>query len=68
MRRSRLRVRQPEMLPQMLTSGQVQLLLADCDRRRDRFLIALLYETGLRIGQALGLRHGDFVAGNSTWS
>lgn len=59
-RRSRLRVRQPEMLPQMLSFAQVQLLLDHCDRRRDRFLIALLYETGLRIGQALGLRHGDF--------
>jgi integrase len=26
---------------------------------RDRFLICLLYETGVRIGQALGLRHED---------
>ncbi|GGI02498.1 tyrosine-type recombinase/integrase [Egicoccus halophilus] len=27
-----------------------------------RFLFALLAETGMRIGQALGLRHGDFVS------
>jgi integrase len=26
---------------------------------RDRFLLTLLYETGIRIGQALGLRHSD---------
>ncbi len=30
-----------------------------CSNRRDRFLICLLYETGMRIGQALGLRHED---------
>lgn len=29
---------------------------------RDRFLLALLAETGRRIGQALGLRHADFVS------
>jgi integrase/recombinase XerD len=58
-RRSRLRVRQPEMLPKTVTPAQVQLLLDACERRRDRFLVALLYETGLRIGQALGLRHDD---------
>ena len=31
-------------------------------RARDRFLLALLVETGMRIGQALGLRHADFVS------
>ena len=59
-RRSRLRVRQPEMLPRTLTAAEVQQLLDACTRRRDRFLVALLYDTGLRIGQALGLRHEDF--------
>lgn len=28
-------------------------------RVRDKFLICLLYETGMRIGEALGLRHED---------
>ena len=28
---------------------------------RDRLLIGLLAETGMRVGQALGLRHSDFV-------
>lgn len=59
-RRSRLRVRQPEMLPKTLTPVEAQQLLDACTRRRDRFLVALLYDTGLRIGQALGLRHEDF--------
>lgn len=58
-RHSRLRVRQAEMLPKTLAPDEVQLLLDACDHHRDRFLVALLYETGLRIGQALGLRHAD---------
>ena len=33
-----------------------------CDRLRDRFLFALLYDTGMRIGEALGLRHEDIAA------
>ena len=31
-------------------------------RLRDRFLFALLASTGMRIGQALGLRHEDVVS------
>lgn len=38
------------------------MILAACQRLRDRFLFALLAETGMRIGQALGLRHSDFVS------
>ena len=37
-------------------------MLASPTRARDRFLLALLAETGMRIGQALGLRHADFVS------
>jgi integrase/recombinase XerD len=33
-----------------------------CDRLRDRFLFALLHDSGVRIGEALGLRHEDIVA------
>ncbi len=42
-----------------LTKEQVAELMAACSRLRDRFLLALLYETGMRIGQTLGLRHED---------
>ena len=41
---------------------EVQRLLDACHHLRDRFLLALLYETGMRVGQALGLRHEDFVS------
>jgi integrase len=34
-------------------------LIAACDRLRDTFLLSLLKGTGLRIGEALGLRHED---------
>ena len=56
---SMLRLKEPKLLPRTLTPEQVQLLIDGCNRTRDRLLIALLYETGLRVGQALGLRHTD---------
>lgn len=37
-------------------------LVEACEHLRDRFLLVLLAETGMRIGQALGLRHADFVS------
>jgi len=37
-------------------------LVQACEHLRDRFLLVLLVETGMRIGQALGLRHNDFVS------
>jgi integrase len=45
-----------------LAAEQVQAIIAGCDRLRDRFLITVLAETGMRVGQALGLRHSDFVS------
>jgi integrase/recombinase XerD len=49
-------------VPRTLDAGQVAAILAACEHLRDRFLLALLAETGMRIGQALGLRHADFVS------
>jgi integrase len=45
--------------PATLSDAQVARLLAACGRRRDRFLLILLDQTGLRLGEALGLRHAD---------
>ncbi|MEU5547897.1 tyrosine-type recombinase/integrase [Streptomyces sioyaensis] len=42
-----------------LDTGEIRRLLDACRRARDRFLITLLNESGLRLGEALGLRHGD---------
>ena len=52
----------PRRLPVTLSVEEVAVILAACPRLRDRFLFALLAETGIRIGQALGLRHSDFVS------
>ena len=43
----------------MLTAAQTQAILDGCTRLRDRLLFALLLDTGVRIGEALGLRHED---------
>lgn len=43
----------------MLTNVEVKELLGATNNIRDKFLIQLLYETGLRIGEVLSLRIGD---------
>lgn len=48
--------------PRTLDADEVVAVLAACERARDRFLLSLLAETGMRVGQALGLRHADFVS------
>ena len=57
-------VRLPERraLPKTLSLEQVAAVIDSQTRLRDRFLFALLASTGMRIGQALALRHEDVVA------
>lgn len=57
-------VRLPETkkLPRTLTLEQVAAVIDAQTRLRDRFLFALLASSGMRIGQALGLRHEDVVS------
>ena len=45
--------------PEALTSEQVDAVLACCRRPREHFMVILLLDTGLRIGEALGLRRAD---------
>lgn len=47
------------MRPKTLEPEQVCALLAACTNLRDLLLLALLYDTGMRVGAALGLRHSD---------
>lgn len=58
-----LKLKAPKKKPQTLSSEEVETLINACKRYRDKFLLCLLYQTGMRIGQALGLRHGDI----SSW-
>lgn len=45
--------------PRELSQAEMMQLIEACDRLRDKFLLSLLKGTGLRIGEALGLRHED---------
>lgn len=56
---SPIRIHAPRKPPQELTDAQIRRLIDACERLRDRFLLVLLNETGLRVGEALGLRHAD---------
>jgi site-specific recombinase XerD len=54
-----LKVKEPKKFPGCLYKEQIKELINACNRIRDKFLLCLLYETGMRIGEALGLRHED---------
>ncbi len=45
--------------PKTLTDEEIARLLGACRRARDRFLLTVMNEAGLRLGEALGLRHAD---------
>ena len=60
--RRSISVKAPKKLPRVLTVAEMQRLMDACDRLRDRFLLALLWDSGVRIGEALGLRHCDIAA------
>lgn len=48
-------------MPATLALTQVTAIIAAQHRLRDRFFFALLALTGMRVGQALGLRHSDLA-------
>lgn len=58
-RRRAISLAAPTSRPKVLTAGEAQAILDACGRVRDRLLFALLLDTGMRIGEALGLRHED---------
>lgn len=60
--RRAISLRAPRKLPRVLTAAETQAILDACTRLRDRLLFALLHDTGMRIGEALGLRHEDLAA------
>lgn len=62
---SLLKVKQHKQHPKTLTRKQVQSIKSHCTSYRDKLLISLLYETGVRIGEALGLHHEDMKTWNN---
>ncbi len=57
--RQRIKLKLPEVLPRAMHPADVKKLLSVIDDIRDRALILLLLRTGMRIGEALGLRLND---------
>jgi integrase/recombinase XerD len=58
-RSRRIRLRTERRIPDTLDGEQIAAIEAACDRLRDRFLFSLLAGSGMRVGEALGLRHSD---------
>jgi integrase len=54
-----LKARAETPFPEALTAEQAEKVLGCCRTPRERFLVILLHDTGLRIGEALGLRRAD---------
>ena len=48
-------------LPRVVTAAEMQAILDACEHLRDRLLLAILWDAGVRIGEALGLRHEDIA-------
>ena len=57
-----VRVRAGRRTPRTLSEHEVATLIGSCQRRRDRLLLEVLATTGMRVGEALGLRHEDWDA------
>ncbi|MBZ9690660.1 tyrosine-type recombinase/integrase [Clostridium sp. M14] len=55
-----LRLKVPKSKPKTLTKEEITILINTCNNLRDKFLLNLLYETGIRIGEALSLWIEDF--------
>lgn len=54
-----IKVREETPFPEALTFEQVATVVSFCRRPREVFLVRLLHDGGLRIGEALGLRRAD---------
>ncbi|MEV6059915.1 tyrosine-type recombinase/integrase [Nocardia asteroides] len=61
-RRRTIKLTTQRRLPRTLPDASIHQIVEACDRLRDRFLIEMLAGTGMRIGEALGLRHEDIDA------
>ena len=55
-----LKLKEPKIKPKTLQKEQVEKLLEACNNLRDKFLLSLVYESEMRIGEALGLWIEDF--------
>ncbi|MGJ5681529.1 tyrosine-type recombinase/integrase [Staphylococcus equorum] len=56
-----LKLKEPKEKIKTLSKDEVETLINSCNNIRDKFLVLLLYETGMRIGEALSLHLHDIV-------
>lgn len=59
--------KQPRLSPPVFTDGDVSRLLAACVCERDRVLVELAIESGLRRGEIVRLELDDVLAGRNGW-
>jgi integrase len=50
-----IKLKEPKLRPKVIKKSDVEAVLSECRTSRDRFLVQLLWESGLRIGEALAL-------------
>lgn len=55
-----LKLKVPKSKPKVLSKEEITVIINNCNNLRDKFLLNLLYETGMRIGEALSLWIEDF--------
>lgn len=55
-----LKLKVPKSKPKTLSKEEIGILIRTCNNLRDEFLLTLLYETGMRIGEVLSLWIEDF--------
>ncbi|CAI3617883.1 MULTISPECIES: tyrosine-type recombinase/integrase [Clostridium] len=55
-----LKLKVPKSKPKTLAKEEISVLISNCNNLRDKFLLTLLYESGIRIGEALSLWIEDF--------
>jgi integrase/recombinase XerD len=60
-----LTLKEPKKRLKTLSMDDVKLVINSCNNIRDKFMLCLMYETGMRIGQVLGLRHKDILSGDN---
>lgn len=57
----KIRIREPEVLPKAIPAEDIEVLLHEITRIRDRALILLLLRTGMRIGELLKVKVKDII-------
>lgn len=58
-RRKIIKLREPKQLPKTLDKNEIKAIIESCKNVKERLLVTILAETGMRIGQVLGLQHQD---------